>query len=228
MNIFLNLSFRIHDFLADFLAKYMFPIKRLMLVAAHLAIFGFFFPELRKEFGELAFDILFLLLFLSPLSKIFRMRLLLVLMSYRRQMGILMAYLATVHGLGYLSDPVWSGFVIQGKTFLQIDPRFLFGIGAYFLTLPLLLTSNNLALRLLGRNWKRVHFLVYGVFVLAAFHKFTVGHGVEAGSVLVSLLFIAFYVLLKVLANTGLPWPFSKISQFIASQYKDYSLKKSS
>lgn len=223
MHSILVVLFRTHDGLTDFLVKHMVGIKRGLLIVAHLSIFGFFFPELRKDFGSQAINLLYVILFLSPLSQILGIRLLLILMSYRRQLGILMAYLATVHGLGYLLDPLWVQTVLgiqSSPPFSPIDPRYLVGIAAYFLTLPLLLTSNTLSVRLLKQNWKRVHFLVYGVFAFAVLHQFTVGRGfADTGSVIQAILIILFYVLVKFWAHQGLPVPLQKLQESVELKY---------
>lgn len=222
--------FLVHDALTDFLVRHMQGVKRGMLIIAHLTLFGFFFPELRNTFGEQAFNILFFLLFLSPLSKILRMRLLLILMSYRRQMGILMAYLATIHGIGYLADPLWFEFLIAPYfpgDIAHIEPRLLAGILAYALTLPLLFTSNDFANRILGKNWKRLHTLVYGVFVLAVFHKFTVAGGfADAGAITQAVALILFYILLKSWAFTGAPHFLQSLVARIALQYQEYTAQR--
>lgn len=230
MNSVLTYLFNLHDFFTNLFVKHLVLIKKVLLFGAHLAIFGFFFPELRKSFGEQALNVLLFLLFLSPLSKILRMRLLFILMSYRRQFGILMAYLATVHVLGYLSDPLFTQAIIGQSFFPNIwhaGPRYLAGILAYILTLPLLLTSNNTAVKLLGKNWKRLHFLVYFVFIFAVFHKFTIGRGLpDTGSVIQAVLLIFCYLLLKWWAYHGLPLFLEEKRNYIASKYRDYSNKK--
>ena len=203
----------------------MVALKWVLLVAVHLTLFGLFFPGLRREFGSLAFDVLFLLLFLSPLSRILRMRLLLILMGYRRQLGILMGYLAIVHSLGYLIDPLWSDVFIRPylvSGVWHMAPQFLIGLVAFILTLPLLVTSNNLSIRLFGANWKQLHFLVYAVFILATFHRFTAIRGFSSVNVIEAVLFIVLYLVLKWWAHRGLPEFVRGICQSVALDYREY------
>ncbi|MEK7181656.1 MAG: ferric reductase-like transmembrane domain-containing protein, partial [Patescibacteria group bacterium] len=164
-------TFWLHDTLCAFIVRHIQGIKRTLLIVAHLSLFGFFFPELRLSFGSWASNLLIFLLFISPLSKIFRMRLLLLLIGLRREMGIMMAYLATVHGLGYLMDPDWATFILWEPLRTgdwNIGSGYILGVVTYILTLPLLLTSNDLAKRYLGgKRWKNLHTIVYLMFIFA-------------------------------------------------------------
>jgi sulfoxide reductase heme-binding subunit YedZ len=219
-------GFRIHDGLCDFLAKHAGKIKTGLLTVAHLSLFGFLFPEMRKGFGETARNLLLVILFLSPLSKIFRMRLLLLLMGFRRQLGIWFAYLSTVHGIGYMIDPDWAEFIFRSgfPAPFGMEPRFLFGIAAFTLTLPLLFTSNNLAMRLLKGNWKRVQMLAYPVFVLVILHNFILSTLSAEGvaGILASVLVIGAYVLLKLLAWKNFLPPLVRTIQYVSVRYGEY------
>ncbi len=37
------------------------------------------------------------------------------------------------------------------------------------------ITSNNKSIKLLGKNWKRLHYLIYAVLILIIFHSFKLG-----------------------------------------------------
>ncbi len=205
----LVLCFRLHDVVSGFLARNMRELKVAVLAVAHLSLFGLLFPEFRKDFGNIAAVVLIAILFLSPLSKIFRMRLLLQMMGFRRELGILMGYLATVHVVGYLIDPLWFDAFFApyiGNDLFAMAPTFLFGTVAYFLTLPLLFTSNTIALRALGgRRWKGLHRLAYPLLVFTMLHRFTV-KGMTTMALLQAALLIGAYALIKLLArNNFLP-----------------------
>lgn len=49
------------------------------------------------------------------------------------------------------------------------------GTMATLLLVPLALTSNRWSMRLLGRDWKRLHLLIYPVFALVAVHLHFIG-----------------------------------------------------
>lgn len=220
----LEMLYQLHDWASDVLAKHIFTIKRIILVLAHLSLFGFLFPELRKDFGELAANLLIALLFLSPLSKIFRMRLLIQGMMLRREIGIMMAYLATVHGIGYLIDPDWAEFILQPLregNVLGSDPRYLFGLVAYLLTLPLLITSNALSQKLMGAKWKLLHRAVYLMFVFAILHRFTIRGTSFFGLIQASIL-IGAYVTAKLLAWRELFPPLTNAIRLVALDYRRF------
>lgn len=220
----LLLFFRLHDWASAFLAKHFFTVKKGLLLLAHASLFGFFFPELRSEFGEAGGNLLIGILFLSPLSKIFRIRLLQQLMGLRREFGIMFGYLVTVHGIGYLSDPL-LGSIAEGT--LAANPflferAILFGLMAYVLTLPLLLTSNNLANRLLGgKNWKRLHRLVYLLALAAVVHRFMMND--MTNWALIQMVFlITSYILAKLLAWRNFLPPLAKAIAFVSVRYQAY------
>jgi DMSO/TMAO reductase YedYZ heme-binding membrane subunit len=216
--------YQLHDGVSDFLAKHLFGMKRTLLVVAHLSLLGFFFPEFRKSFGELAANLLIFILFISPLSKIFRMRLLLLLMSLRRELGIMMGYLATVHGVGYLIDPDWFDFIVAPMLVGNIwgeDPRYVFGLLAYALTLPLLLTSNALIQRYMGTKWKLLHRTVYLMFAFAIIHRFLI-KGAPTLVIFEITLLLGSYVLAKVLAWKNFLPPFVTAIRLVAEDYRRF------
>lgn len=221
-----HVSFGLHDMLSSFFARHILGIKRTILIVAHISLLGFLFPEIRKDLGSIALFLLFFILFLSPVSKILRTRLLLQMMSVRRELGISMAYIATVHGVGYLFDPLWySQYVAPqiGTSMFTIDPRYFFGIAAYGLTLPLLLTSNNLAIKFLGASlWKKLHRIVYVLFFVVLLHYFLKTGKADSIQYGIGLLVFSFYVFIKVLAWKNFIEPLRKIIDAVAERYKVY------
>ena len=228
----LTIAFRGHDLCADLLGRWYVPVKRIILVTAHLSLLILLVPELavfRKGAGELAANLLIALLFLSPLATIFRMRLLSLGMGLRREIGILMGYLAVVHGIGYMSDPQFFALFIEGhlgSDFLSMDTSILAGIIGLLLTLPLLITSNAFSTRQLGgKVWKRLHRLVYPAFLFIVLHRFfrvggswqQIGPLVEAG------ILIGAYAWLKYLAWKPVAWPWLRqIISLIGMRYTAY------
>lgn len=215
--------FFLHDAAVALLRRRSEQVKTAVLLFAHASLFGFFFPDLRNDFGEWARNVLIFLLFLSPLARLFPIPLLQLLMGMRRQFGILFAYLVSVHGLGYFFDPNFFQFAIAPHLAapLQIDSRLLFGIFAYTLTLPLLFTSNNVSLRLLKGNWKKLHRIVYLVFVLGMLHAFTIR---EASGVWEALFIISVYLALKVFARYPNISGLLSLKKFVAEEYVRYRL----
>ena len=226
---FFHIAFRIHDWMSATLARHLFTLKKLILVGAHLSLFGFFFPEMRKDFGEIAATVLIGILFLSPVSQILRMRLLLQMMSLRREFGILMGYLATVHGVGYLIDPDWLfslTMLFQETGLSQESAPYFFGMLAYTLTLPLLFTSNAIAQRMLGGvRWKLLHRSVYALFAVTILHRYLIQGG-DMGSLLQALLLVSAYLLAKLLAYKNFLPPLVKILSYVSERYRTFTLSK--
>lgn len=232
MNGFLVAGFRLHDFVSDFVTKYLFFIKRFILLVACLSLFFVFIPPVRREFGILAEATLLFLLFLSPLSKILRMRLLLQLMSLRREIGILMGCFALVHGLGYFINPISFSVIAPylNANFFSLPPILSLGVLTLLLTLPLLLTSNNLSLRYLGgKKWKMLHRTVYAVLLLMLAHIFffrAMGSGYSLLNFVQPVLLVFGYILLKILAWKNFIAPLRNAIWFVGKKYEEYILAK--
>ncbi len=231
MTLLFETIFGLHDWASTFLVKHLFTLKKVILVVAHLSLLGLLFPDMRRDFGEIAEIMLLGILFLSPLSRIFRMRLLLQLMGLRRELGIFMAYLATVHGVGYLIDPEWVAVFVEpyllGSAF-PINPTYFFGGVAYVLTLPLLFTSNNLMRRFLNSGtWKRLHRLVYLVLVLVLLHHFSINGGMDVFGWLQIIAILGAYIFMKLLAwKKDLLPPLNRGIGVVATWYHDYQATK--
>ncbi len=216
-----------HDLASDVLAKYLVSIKRSLLVVAHISLLGIFVPEWQREYGNFSGNLLIIILFISPLSKMTRMRFLLQLMGFRRELGILMGYTALVHGLGYM--------IAAGTIVLPILPAqptlidmFLFsGSLGLFLLLPLLITSNVFSIRWLGKYWKRVHFLVYPAFLFIVVHRFIAGADRELTlRALEAIVLLGSYIGLKIFAWKPFFPLLSKLFSFVADQYRIFQAEK--
>lgn len=217
----------LHDAVSDFLAKYLKQIKWGLLAVAHASLLGLFFPQLARSFGSLAQDILLVILLVSPLSKLFRMKLLYQLMGLRRELGIWFAYAAIVHSTGYFLNPSWFDIYIAPFLAhpLAILPRYIFGIVALILTLPLLLTSNTFSLRVLKGNWKKVHWLVYPLFAAMLLHIFLsrrIGSGIDLAGALQAAFAFGGYIFLKLLAKNNFVAPLRDINAYVGQRYKEY------
>jgi len=197
-----------HDLLLGVLSRHLLLVKRFLLAISYLVLLAFFLPTLasfQRDFGEMAGNLLIVILFLSPLSALFRMPLLLVLMGLRRELGILMGCLALVHGIGYLAPPsfLWG----TGQSLFQVsgfvwEKGIAAGIIGLVLILPLLLTSNTFSVRLLGgKSWKRLHRLAYPAFFFIVFHRFFMGQSAQSIEPFLEVLFLlGSYSVAKLLA----------------------------
>lgn len=230
---FVVFCFGAHDFASGFIARNFLPIKRGMLAAAYLSLFWIFFPETRKVFGNLAEAMLLFILFLSPASKIFRMRLLAQLMGLRRECGILMGCFALVHGVSYFIDPIAFSFDIApylNANFFSMQPLFYFGILSLALTLVLFLTSNDFSMRLLGgKRWKSLHRIVYVLLLTVLLHVMFIQsarRGFSPADLVQPVGIISGYVLLKALAWRNFIAPLRDMITYVSGRYQTYTLAK--
>ena len=92
------------------------------------------------------------------------------LIKFRRLLGLFAFFYGTIHMLTYVA--LYAGFDV--KTMLDDIGKRKFitvGVAAWLLLLPLAATSTNWAIRKLGgKNWNRLHTLVYAAAVCGVVH----------------------------------------------------------
>ncbi len=116
--------------------------------------------------GTWAIRFLILALALTPLRHLLRLP---SIWQYRRMLGLYALFYALLHFLVFLMfllEWQWQDLAQE----IVRRPYISFGFGALLLLVPLGLTSFNAAQRWLGRNWKRLHRLVYVAGLLAVLH----------------------------------------------------------
>lgn len=130
--------------------------------------------HLYKERGSMSLNLLYLIMFMKPMIVIIGNKSLYKLMPYRRQLGVVSAWLAVFHTIGlivakdlrnisaYLSNPWWNYLFVWA----------LATIGMIVLGL----TSNFFSIKLLWKNWKRIQWLAYPVLFLSKLHA-DLSHG---------------------------------------------------
>ena len=110
--------------------------------------------------GRFAIRLLTLSLAISPLVYLFGWRRLIPL---RKWAGLWAFAFALLHVSFFFSDFFWRK--VWGNSFIY------YGAGAVLILTPMALTSHGPAMRLLGRNWKRLHRLVYLAGILVVLHS---------------------------------------------------------
>src|SRR3989338_9399385 len=89
-----------------------------------------------------------------------------IITLFRRQLGILVFVLAFCHYQLVRGISIYTGQI-------PLSPRPIFeviGTSALFLVFFMFLTSNNFSVRKLGKNWKRLHRVVYLILWLLVLH----------------------------------------------------------
>jgi methionine sulfoxide reductase heme-binding subunit len=150
--------------------------------------------ELAKETGEWALRFLLITLTLTPLQRLSGTA---TFTRQRRMLGLFALFYATVHFL------VWVAFLLGFRWFAILEelverPYITVGFSAYLILLALGITSPKVMVRRLGRNWKRLHRLVYLAGALGIVHllwilRTDIGEALMYGLILAVLLGYRFY-----------------------------------
>jgi methionine sulfoxide reductase heme-binding subunit len=92
------------------------------------------------------------------------------LIKFRRLLGLFAFFYATLHMLAWVG--LYNNFDVNAMLADVTKRRFItMGVAAYLLLLPLALTSTTWAIRKLGgKNWNRLHKLVYAAGVCGVIH----------------------------------------------------------
>jgi len=91
------------------------------------------------------------------------------LLRLRRMLGLFAFFYALLHFATYFWLDVWFDIAAVGKDIVN-RPFITVGFTAFLLLIPLALTSTAAMQRRLGRNWQRLHRLVYVAAVLGLLH----------------------------------------------------------
>ena len=119
--------------------------------------------EIEHRSGLWALRMLMLALAVTPLRQLSGKP---VLLRFRRMLGLYAFFYASLHFSAYLVLDL-RGYWTQIFEEIVKRPYITVGFSAWLLLLPLALTSTKGWIRRLGRNWARLHKLVYAIGVLA-------------------------------------------------------------
>lgn len=163
----------------DFMRKSRFT---LLQIAVHLyawstlaiLLFKFFtgsfsanpVQDLERATGRHAIALLFLALACTPLNTVFRWS---EPLKRRRALGLYALLYATIHFIIYVNLDFGLAWSMILPDVVQ-KPRLIVGLLAFLLLLPLGVTSFDVWKKRLGKNWKRLHQLIYAIALLAALH----------------------------------------------------------
>jgi len=122
--------------------------------------------ELAKETGDWTLRFLVLTLALTPLSQLTGKS---QFVRIRRMVGLFTLFYATVHFLVWMSFLLAFRWVAIGEELVQ-RPFITVGFAAYMILVALGITSPQFMLRKLGKNWKKLHRLIYAAAILGLIH----------------------------------------------------------
>jgi sulfoxide reductase heme-binding subunit YedZ len=113
--------------------------------------------QLEHRSGDWTLRLLLATLAVTPLRMLSKWH---WLVRYRRMLGLFAFFYASVHFSIYLAIDL-GGFWTQVLAEIAKKPYITVGFTAWLVMLPLALTSTRAMQRRLGRNWLRLHRLVY-------------------------------------------------------------------
>jgi sulfoxide reductase heme-binding subunit YedZ len=149
--------------------------------------------------GVLTLIFLLITLSVTPLRKIFGWN---NLIKFRRMLGLYSFFYGCLHLVTYsIFDKSLSLSAIASDIWQR--PFIAVGMLAFFLLIPLAVTSTNgMIKRLGGKNWAKLHKLIYLIAILGVIHfwmivKSDVFYPILFGLILLVLLGYRFYVNLK-------------------------------
>jgi len=119
-----------------------------------------------RDLGEWALRFLLITLSISPLRRLTGMA---QLLRLRRMLGLYVFFYASLHLSIYLwleqSFDWWEIWLdILERPFITI------GMLSFILLVPLAVTSTRAAIRKLGKNWLRLHQLIYPIAIFSVLH----------------------------------------------------------
>jgi sulfoxide reductase heme-binding subunit YedZ len=127
-------------------------------------------PTARITFatGSTTLNLLAITLAITPVRKLIPQ--LGWLIRFRRMLGLFAFFYGTLHLFTYVA--LYAAFSVPAMIDDLTKRKFIFmGVAAWLLLLPLALTSTNWAIRKMGgKNWNRLHKLVYLAVICGVIH----------------------------------------------------------
>jgi methionine sulfoxide reductase heme-binding subunit len=121
---------------------------------------------LEQRTGRHALTLLVLSLACTPLNNLFGWR---ELLKRRRALGLYAFLYATLHVIIFVDLDYGLAWSLIVQTIVQ-KPYIVVGMLSFLMLMPLAFTSFDIWKKRLGKNWKRLHQMVYLIAPLAALH----------------------------------------------------------
>lgn len=122
--------------------------------------------EIQFRTGRYALNLLVLSLACTPVYNIFRFK---PALQLRRTLGLYAFMYAALHLLNFIGLDYDFNFALI-KEGIADKPFALVGLAAFIILLPLAVTSTKGWVKRLGKNWQRLHRLLYVAGILAIVH----------------------------------------------------------
>ena len=122
--------------------------------------------DLEQRTGRHAIALLVLLLLCTPINTIFKWS---EPLKRRRTLGLYVFMYATIHVIIFADLDYGLAWSRLAQELFQ-KPRLIAGVIAFIFLIPLAVTSFDIWKKRLGKNWKRLHQLVYLIAPLVVLH----------------------------------------------------------
>ena len=178
-----------------------------MKIKKYVKIFGYIFlpiilillnifaniKEIYPIFGNIALFLIVITLFIKPISLILpSIKIFTEIRRYRREMGISTFYFALSHFIGFLTA---NNFSKEWMNYISFSNGLIYGIFALSILVILFLTSNNLSVRKLKKNWKKIQRIAYIALLLILVHIALI----NPENILLAFTLFITYIILKIL-----------------------------
>lgn len=121
---------------------------------------------MEQRTGRHAITLLVLSLACTPLNNLFGWR---ELLKRRRALGLYAFLYATIHVIIFVDLDYGLAWSLIIQTILE-KPYIVVGVISFLMLIPLAFTSFDIWKRRLGKNWKRLHQMIYLIAPLVALH----------------------------------------------------------
>jgi len=147
--------------------------------------------KIMNHFGEWTLIFICLTLTMSPLKRITNLG---FWIKFRRMLGLFVFFYATIHlltyvGLDYRFD--WEPIIND-----VLKKKYIFiGFSAWLLLIPLAITSSQKMIKILGRNWKNLHRLVYIIAIFGSLHYIWLSKTIFFKPLIYTLIIVVLFAL---------------------------------
>ena len=189
----------LQNILINWKVPYFNIIKKYLVYISLISLLIFINPKMYKDFWEWWMNLLLMILFISPLYKIFpKFKILSKILILRRQIWIIIWFFILSHLVWYI--------LLNNVNILELLKNNIINYNSYlfwwiwwtiFMIFPFI-TSNNLSQKILKNKWKIIQQFTYLFFIFGSIHIFLIkGH-------IWKIIIIFVWLILKFLAHKRL------------------------
>ena len=143
-----------------------FPLARLLVDLVNDNLTANPIQAMEQRMGRAAITLLILSLACSPMSSLFGWR---EPIKRRRALGLYAFMYATIHVIIFIDLDYGLAWSLIIQTIFE-KPYIILGMTAFLMLIPLAMTSFDIWKQRMGRNWKRLHRLIYFIAPAALLH----------------------------------------------------------